>query len=135
VNEESDMSTTKEITIEQLLDSYDWEEVFGEGSGGNTDKRTEPVPPDSNVSIEPASRTDVAEIIAAVNGQNDESEWIGVFKLKDGRYLVAIGGCDYTGWDCQASNNMATAYTLDDAIRFGLDDSQRARLGLSLESA
>jgi hypothetical protein len=125
--------TVKEITPEALVNDYDWAEVFGEGTGGNTDKTTEPVPPDSDVSYAPASRTDVAEVIAAVNGMNDESDWVGVFRLNDGRYLVAVGGCDYTGWDCRASNNLAVAKTLADAIRFGLDEGQRARLGLALQ--
>lgn len=126
------MEAVKEITIEELARDSDWAEVFGEGSGGNTDRSTEPVPPGSNVDREPASRTDVIEVIAAVNGENEGQEWIGVFLLRDGRYLVAEGSCDYTGWDCRASNNLAVAETLADAIRFGMNDGQRDRLGLKL---
>lgn len=47
------------------------------------------------------------------------------------RFLVATGYCDYTGWDCQAANNLCVAKTLDDAIQFGLNESERVRLGLS----
>lgn len=122
----------KEITLDQLQSDSDWAEVFGEGSGGNTDKRTEAVPPGSSVSTEPADRSNVAQILAAVNGENDGADWVGLFLLKDGRYLVASGGCDYTGWDCRACNNLVVGSSLADAIRFGLDDSQRARLGLQL---
>src|SRR6478735_8794661 len=97
----------KDITLEQLLVSWDWGEVFGEGSGGNCDQQTDPCPPtDTAVSTAPPRRTDVAEIIAAVNGENDESEWLGVFRLNDGRFLLASGSCDYTGWDCQAGNSL-----------------------------
>lgn len=124
------MAAVKEITIDELLASYDWAEVFADESSGNTDKRTDIAPPGNQVSIEPASRSDVAEIIAAVNGENDGQDWLGVFLLKDGRYLVASGGCDYTGWDCQASNNLTVCATLEDVLQFGLTGGERARLGL-----
>ena len=123
-----------EITLAELLSNYDWAEVFADQSSGNTDKTTEPVPPDSSVDTSPASREDVVRIIAAVNGENDGQEWLGLFQLKDRRYLVASGGCDYTGWDCQAGNHMAVSSTLEDAIRFGLTDSERERLGLESTS-
>jgi hypothetical protein len=119
-----------EITLEDLLNSYDWAEVFADESSGNTTKETSEVPPGAYVSTEPASRKDVAEIIAAVNGENDGEEWIGVFRLKDGRYLVAQGGCDYTGWDCQAGNSMVVAASWNDIIQFGLTDLEKERLGL-----
>lgn len=118
-----------EIDIEGL-DSYDWAEVFGEGSGGNTDKTTEPVPPGSDVSSEPAYIADVEEVIAAVHGENDGEDWVGVFRLKDGRYLVAAGGCDYTGWDCQAGNSMLVANTYEEIVQFGLCEGERKRLGI-----
>ena len=121
---------TCEITIADLLASYDWEEVFGEGTGGNCDGVIQVVPPGASISSEGVKRTDVVEIIAAVNGENDEADWVGVFRLSDGRYLVAEGGCDYTGWDCQASNSLCVCPTLDDAVRLGLNAEQRTRLGL-----
>lgn len=125
------MSTAvKEITLEQLMTDYDWAEVFGEGSGGNTTRDIDVAPPGVDVSTSPVSRTDVAEVIAAVNGENDERDWIGVFRLNDGRFLVASGGCDYTGWDCQASNNLTVCASLDDAVKYGLDEARRALLGL-----
>ncbi len=89
-----------EIDLATLNDSYDWEEVFGEGSGGNTNKETDACPPtETDIDLTPPTRADVVEIIAAVNGEGDESDWIGVFRLKDGRFLLACGGCDMTGWD------------------------------------
>lgn len=96
------MQPVKEITLESLLTSYDWENVFGEKGcygGGNVGDETDPCPPGSDVDTAPPTRKDVKEIIAAVNGQNDEESWIGVFLLRDGRYLFAYGWCDYTGWD------------------------------------
>lgn len=91
-----------EITIDELLKDYSaWAEVFADLSSGNTSKdNCDSCPPGiKELCTPPPYRTDVVEIIAAVNGQNDEDEWLGVFRLKDGRFLVASGWCDYTGWD------------------------------------
>lgn len=46
---------------------------------------------------------DIEGIVAEVPGANDEIEWHWILKHKDGRYIYAVGGCDYTGWDCQSS--------------------------------
>lgn len=120
----------REITLEQLRTSYDWEEVFGEGGGGNCDQQTDACPPGSDVDTTPPKRADVAEVIAAVNGENDESSWVGVFRLNDGRFLVAQGSCDYTGWDCRAGNSLQVGRTLADVIQFGLtlEDCERLEI-------
>ena len=90
----------KEIDLKDLLEDYDWEHVFGEADEPNCDATPEPLPPEAtDISLAMPKRSDVTEIIAAVNGENDGDEWIGVFRLSDGRYLVASGSCDYTGWD------------------------------------
>ncbi len=88
-----------EVTLQTLRSSYGWDEVFGQGSGGITTNAVDECPPGSKVDRTPPSIEDVVEIIAAVNGENDEEEWLGVFRLADGRYLVASGSCDYSGWD------------------------------------
>lgn len=119
-----------EITLAELLEDYDWAQVFADENAGNVNKLTTEVPPGAPVSTAPASRSDVAEIIAAVNGDNDGPDWLGVFLLKDGRYLVASGGCDYTGWDCQAGNSMSVAANMADVLAFGLTSDERERLGL-----
>jgi hypothetical protein len=124
---------THDITLDQLLTDYDWAQVFADENAGNVDKTTREALPGSGVSTAPASRPDVARIVAAVNGENDGAEWLGLFELKDGRYLVAQGGCDYTGWDCQASNAMTVASTLDEALVYGLSDEEARRLGLESE--
>ncbi len=112
------------------LNNYDWAEVFGEGTGGNCDQQTDPCPPDSTIDTSPPKREDVARIIAMVDGENDEAEWVGVFELKDGRFLLASGSCDYTGWDCRAGNSLEVAKSLEDLMQFGLNDEQKTRLKL-----
>ena len=122
-----------DITMTDLMNSYDWEEVFADRSSGNTTKETNVAPPGASVDATPPSREDVAEIIAAVNGEKDEADWVGLFLLKDGRWLVASGGCDATGWDCQASNNLTVCATRHDAILFGMSEQEAERLGLLSE--
>lgn len=120
----------KEIELSELVNDYDWSEVFGEGTGGNCDGTIQVVPPGAKVDSSGVSRAKVVEILAAVNGENDGEQWVGLFLLDDGRYLVAEGGCDYTGWDCQAGNSLCVDGSLEDAIKYGLNPEQQKRLGI-----
>lgn len=115
-------------TVEALLESYDWEEVFGEGGGGNC---TQDVDSLDGTDCGVCLRAGVYKIIASVNGMNDEEEWIGVFLMRDGRYLAASGSCDYTGWDCRAGNTLTVASSLASLITSGLTPGQCRRLGIA----
>ena len=42
---------------------------------------------------------DVAETLAFSRGENDESDWLWVGILRDGRFAFVQAGCDFTGWD------------------------------------
>ena len=120
----------KEISLKDLMTDYDWAQVFADENAGNVDKVITIAPPGAKVDDTPPERKDVAKIIAAVNGERDEASWVGLFLLKDGRYLIAEGACDYTGWDCQAHNSLTVCRTLKDALTFGLSESDLLRLGL-----
>lgn len=112
----------------KALDRYDWAEVFGEGTGGNcTPINPQPQPPESDVSLDKFGREDVKTIIAMQDGENDGPDWIIYGQLKDGRYFAARGGCDYTGWDCRASNSGDVAKTKRLIERYGLTEDERAR--------
>jgi hypothetical protein len=84
------------------LDDSDWEEAFkyaqpkvceaGHEHGPST------VITEGNNKADSFTREDVDQIIAMVNGENDESDWVGVFRLKDSRYACLRAWCDYTGW-------------------------------------
>ncbi len=90
------------MTIEELLEDESWSCAFadpGNYSEGNCDKDTEAVPPGVIMDTTPPYRSDVAEIIATDDGENDGPPWVGLFLLTDGRYLAVEAGCDYTGWD------------------------------------
>lgn len=115
----------RELTLEAFRESYDWEEIF--------DQFVNPVTPvlgDTVVGIGKISRGDVRDIIALVEGEGDGPDWVGLFKLKDKRYVTVTAGCDYTGWDCQAGGKAQVASTLKKAVRFGLSDDERDRLGI-----
>lgn len=86
----------REIELDELVDNYDWREVFGQGGGGNTTQDVESL---DGTDTSDCLIEDVIEILAAVNGEPDDDEWIGVFRMKDRRLLAACGSCDYTGWD------------------------------------
>ena len=118
------------------LDDYDWAEVFGEGSGGNcTAIIPNRCPGDTITSSGTFSREDVAIIMGMSEGERDERSWIVWGQLKDGRWFKAAGGCDYTGWDCQASNCGDVASSQDDIIRFGMTPEERERFGVIMRES
>lgn len=123
-SKENPITPRIDLTIEQFLDSYDWRYIF--------DEYGPPDPPvhGYEVSLAPVERTDVEKIHYLIEGENDGPDWVGVFSLKDGRFLVDRGGCDYTGWGCQDGGSMQATHTLDDAVRYALTEGERNRLGI-----
>lgn len=115
----------KELTLEQFLEDYDWENIFGEHWILPVYDSIDPLILQNKI-----SRADVKEIIALVNGENDGFEWVGIFLLNNGLYVAAFGSCDYTGWDCQGGSTLFFASSLENAIQFGLNSDQRERLEL-----
>lgn len=41
---------------------------------------------------------DVAEVLADIQGANDERPWHWLLMLEDGTFAYVTGSCDYTGW-------------------------------------
>lgn len=119
------MTTENAPQIPPEISDYDWEQAFGFAS-------PDPIPGYAG-SITAFTRQDVETIIAKDDGANDGPEWIGVFKLRDGRFACLRAGCDYTGWDCQCGGNSQVASSQKDIIRFGLTTEERTRLGLQLK--
>jgi hypothetical protein len=118
----------------KILDDYDWGQAFqycGEQNeeeyfqSGSPDIRTIPGFPVSNATFR---RSDVVEILGYSEGYNDGPAWLMLGKLNDGRYFALTAGCDYTGWDCQASGTVFLTPTLDLALSYGFDANERARL-------
>jgi hypothetical protein len=84
------------------LENYDWSEAFHYADspkvGKCPKKHVHPVI-FSKISTAGFAREDVDSILAMVLGVPDGDSWVGVFKLKDGRFASLEAGCDYTGWD------------------------------------
>lgn len=72
-------------------------------------------------------KKDIAEVLAVVEGERDGADWHWIVSLKDNRYAYIIGGCNYTGWDCQS---WATA-TLYDTPELACLDADKTISGLS----
>lgn len=82
-------------------------------------------------SLAGATIDDVARVIVRSEGEPEAWPWMGVFVLRDGRYLYLEAGCDNTGWGCCASGSSWVAADLDSLVQFGLTDHARDRLGLA----
>lgn len=64
----------------------------------------------------------VKHLMACVPGEADGPDWHWVYILKNDKYGYMYGGCDYTGWDCQAGAQAEEYATLDDLLeKIGTD--------------
>lgn len=109
------------------LDDYGWENAFGEGCAEIMSPKA--VLPCKTINLEGINREGVKRIVKKIEGENEEASWTGIFELHDGRYITVCSWCDYTGWDCQAGGEIFVADREENAILFGLSESERERLG------
>jgi len=114
--------------MQTRLEDYDWECAFAYVSEANI----RAAHPTSKVFLVAFTRDDVVEIAHIEDGENDEKDWLCVGLLRDGRWFALAAGCDYTGWDCQASGGAAVGNTYEEVVRFGLSVDERSRLGITL---
>lgn len=128
--------------IDPRLYDYDWFQTFAcvgeQGDEHNTAFNHGLAQPTEGVKRwkpKAYKRSDVAEIIAIEDGDRDGPQWIGVFKMRDGRYLFVEAGCDYTGWDCQSGGTGWMSPTLEECVWHGMNDSARDRLAEQLKAA
>lgn len=112
-------------TLDPRIADGDWEEAFVYA------RTAEPVI-GSAAKAGGFTLEDVAEVISTSDGENDGPEWLGVFRLRDGRFAFLSAGCDYTGWDCQAGGTAVVASDLAELVRFGITQPDRERLSLTL---
>lgn len=116
------------------LNNCDWAEAFAYAGGdGIGDPCIDAVMGDTEVSLSPFSRDDVVEIIGMSEGDYDGPDWLGVFRLQDGRFAFLEAGCDYTGWGCQAGGSACVSVSLSQLLQFGVGEDQLKRMGLSRE--
>jgi hypothetical protein len=114
------------ITTEVDLKDYDWISAFQEA---NVDIRRAH-PTDTNVSVNPINPGDVETVLAWDEGYNDGPDWLLMGIAQDGRAFLVSAGCDYTGWDCQASGTLTVAANPIQLMAFGMTTEQSNRLRL-----
>jgi hypothetical protein len=113
------------LTLQSLLDDTNWKEAFNIAMPPR-------LCPGSQVSLESFKPEDVRRIWAGCEGERDEQNWVLLAELRDGRFASVCSGCDYTGWDCQASGVAYVGRSLEEVGIYGLDDSERDRLGIRI---
>lgn len=59
----------------------------------------------------------VKRLVALFEGENDGPNWRWLLELNDGRYASLLGGCDYTGWDCQSAVQVTLHECLSHALQ------------------
>lgn len=79
---------------------------------------------------------EISHVLAVWEGENEGDDWRWILQLQDGRYVYLIGGCDYTGWDCQSWANSTFADTAELAAIYellGYIDNPKFPRGLDLK--
>lgn len=115
------------MELEKFKNDYDWRNAFNVAFG-KKHKWDDEADTDNPIH-------DVLEIIAYEIGENEGKDWIGIFKMCDGKYVVLSAGCDYTGWECVGNSGRHETFdTLEAALSpLSLTREFRDRLGPQLE--
>lgn len=112
-----------DIDLKEFKLSYDWQASFACAFYGSSGYSVG----EDDLASHPIDQ--VIEIIAMEEGENDGNNWIGIFRLKDERYIYLIAGCDYTGWGCQEGGSYIEKPTLKEILsKLVLDQDARKRL-------
>ena len=117
-----------EHDLDYIKSDYNWVEVF---KYANPEKCVD----DEDISTESFTMDDISEIKALVDGQNDQDDWIAIFKLKDGRFAFIVAWCDFTGWGWQEGGQSLVSSGFLSLMRFGVGIEDRIRLGFYEEES
>ena len=114
-----------------LLDGYDWDEAFAYATGiaRSGGSGIPMVCEGANCDNTPFNKEEVGRIFHMRTGENDGNTWILVGQLDDSRFFVLEAGCDYTGWDCQASGQAWVSDSFANLEQFGYTDQIRSMFG------
>lgn len=72
---------------------------------------------------------DVGEFVHWHEGINEQENWMGVLRMKDGRWCYIESWCDYTGFDCQGGGEAFYASSEDELVRNCLTAEARHAFG------
>jgi uncharacterized protein (TIGR02996 family) len=73
---------------------------------------------------------DIATIIAKSPGINEDTDWLCLGQLHNGRYFFIEAGCSYSGWDTHGTGRLIIGPNFESIVRFGPGVAQRLRLNL-----
>lgn len=71
---------------------------------------------------------DIAEVIATSDGDHDADPWLGLFRLRDGRFGRLSAGCAYSGWDVWGGGDSAVADSMEELVTLCMSPDERDRL-------
>jgi len=112
----------QQCSVEEIKDSYNWQQAFEVS-------RSMPCA-NYNGNSTGISVNDIVQVIASDEGAHDVENWLGVFRLLDGRCIFVTAWCDYTGWDCQSGGQIWVAEDLESLVQYAINTPDRTRLGL-----
>lgn len=72
---------------------------------------------------------DLAEVVRLANGEANGADWLGVFRLNDGRYVAVSASLDYADNARIEGGVSRIADTYEEAIAV-LNDQEMRRLGI-----
>lgn len=113
-------------TAEHVKDDCDWQEAFKYAHEVSNPVTRETIKYENPIE-------EVAYVVAISEGSNDGPEWVGIFLMKDGKFLFLAAGCDYSGWGCQASGHAEWHNSLKTLWSCITVDDHRERLSKDLD--
>jgi hypothetical protein len=82
------------------------------------------------VALDGFGREDVAEAVALCDGAPHGSDWLGVLRLRDGRWACVRARCCGDGWSCHAEGSARVALSLETLVRHGMTEAEARRAGV-----
>jgi len=79
--------------------------------------------------LEKEDKANLFHLWAQIPGEADGPDWYWVVEMrseyKGKKFALVVGGCDYTGWDCQSSAKIFFFDTIEEAAQSAKDDYYR----------
>lgn len=112
----------KTVPVEQFRESYDWRSAWEVACLNGSSVLG------CDVSNDGVDMVHIHAVIGCDAGENDGPDWLALLWLDDGRFAFLQAGCDYTGWECQASGYFLYSDTLERMLQYGLTRDALVRM-------
>lgn len=125
-----------DLPTNETFDEYSWACVLDSGDSTSTtyiDATAYEIITQADKGIVTAGRISRVDAWWASSEEGyADTDVVVLAEAVDG-WLTLVAWCDTTGWDCQSGGRWHWAATREDAIRNGLDNEARARLGFTAD--